>query len=87
MVSIKKDRGLTQGTVPAPAIFILCGKDDLRPGGIAYAKKLIDAGVPVKTKEYAGAEHGLLYLCSFITIQIPDVVPASSRLASGRLWY
>ena len=44
----------------APAIFILCGKDDLRPGAIAYAKKLIDAGVPVKTKEYAGAEHGFL---------------------------
>ena len=43
-----------------PAIFILCGKDDLRPGGLAYAKRLLDLAVPVKVKEYKDAEHGFL---------------------------
>ena len=43
-----------------PALFILCGKDDLRPDGIAYAKRLIDLAVSVKVKEYKEAEHGFL---------------------------
>ena len=44
----------------APALFVICGKDSLRPGCISYACKLIEAGVPVKTKEYPDAEHGFL---------------------------
>ena len=44
----------------APAIFVECGPDELKPQGIAYAKRLMDAGVPVKVKEYAGALHGFL---------------------------
>lgn len=44
----------------APAIFIECGRDDLKPQGIAYAKRLIDVAVPVKVKEYPEALHGFL---------------------------
>lgn len=44
----------------APAIIIVCGKDELKPHGVAYAKRLIDAGVTVKYKEYPEALHGFL---------------------------
>jgi len=44
----------------APAIFIECGPDELKPQGIAYAKRLIDLAVPVKVKEYPEAVHGFL---------------------------
>lgn len=43
-----------------PAIFIECGKDELKPQGIAYAKRLIGAAVPVKVREYPLALHGFL---------------------------
>lgn len=57
----------------APAIFILCGKDELRPGGIAYAKRLMDLAVPVKVKEYVDAEHG------FLEVNRPDYGPGDPR--------
>ena len=44
----------------APALFILCGKDDLLESGKIYANRLIDAGVAVKVKQYKKAEHGFL---------------------------
>lgn len=44
----------------APAIFIECGLDELKPMGIAYAKRLMDAATPVKVKEYPDALHGFL---------------------------
>lgn len=44
----------------SPALFVLCGPDELRPMGIAYAKRLIDRAVPVKIKEYPEALHGFL---------------------------
>lgn len=44
----------------APAIFVICGKDELKPMGVAYAKRLIDVAVPVKFKEYPDALHGFL---------------------------
>jgi len=44
----------------APAIFIVCGKDSLKPHGVEYAKRLIEAAVPVKFKEYPEALHGFL---------------------------
>lgn len=42
------------------AIFVICGKDELKPMGIAYAKRLIDVAVPIKIKEYSNALHGFL---------------------------
>ena len=44
----------------APAIFVVCGLDELKPQGIAYAKRLIDVAVPVRIKEYPQALHGFL---------------------------
>ncbi|HAL73821.1 MAG TPA: hypothetical protein DCM45_01860 [Clostridiales bacterium] len=44
----------------APAIIIICGQDELKPMGVAYAKHLIDCAVPVKIKEYPDALHGFL---------------------------
>lgn len=44
----------------APAIFVECGLDELKPMGVAYAKRLMDAAVPVKVKEYPKALHGFL---------------------------
>lgn len=44
----------------APAIFVECGPDELKPQGIAYAKRLIDLAVPVKIREYPEAVHGFL---------------------------
>ncbi len=56
-----------------PAIFIICGKDELKPMGIAYAKRLIDAAVPVKVKEYPNAVHG------FLEVNRPDYPPGDDR--------
>ena len=44
----------------APAIFVECGLDDLKPQGVAYAKRLMSAGVAVKIVEYPNALHGFL---------------------------
>lgn len=57
----------------APAIFVECGPDDLKPQGIAYAKRLIDLGVPVTVREFAHAEHG------FLEVNRPDYTPGDPR--------
>jgi len=44
----------------APAIIIISGQDELKPMGVAYAKRLIDCAVPVNFKEYPEALHGFL---------------------------
>lgn len=44
----------------APAIFVVCGKDDLLSEGLEYAAHLVDAGVEVHIKKYPQAEHGFL---------------------------
>lgn len=49
-----------------PAIFVTCEMDSLRMQGEAYAKKLIDCGVPVVVKRFKGALHG------FIEVNRPD---------------
>ena len=47
----------------APAVFVLCGIDELRVQGVAYAKRLIDQAVTVHVKEYPKALHGFLEVC------------------------
>lgn len=49
-----------------PAIFVLCGRDELLPHGTEYAKKLIDAGVEVAVRRYPDAFHG------FVEVNRPD---------------
>ena len=57
----------------APAVFVLCGQDELRDQGRAYAQKLIDAGVTVFSKEYPAALHG------FIEVNRPDYPAEDER--------
>jgi Esterase/lipase len=57
----------------SPALFVLCGPDELKPMGIAYAKRLIDRAVPVKIKEYPKALHG------FLEVNRPDYPAGDAR--------
>jgi len=65
----------------APAIFIECGLDELKPMGIAYAKRLIDAAVPVKVKEYPQALHG------FLEVNRPEYDPSDPRITPEQAEY
>lgn len=56
-----------------PALIVTCELDELRPQGEAYAKKLIDAGVPVMIRQYKNALHG------FIEVSRPDYFTPDER--------
>lgn len=51
------------------AAIVVCGRDELRPHGLAYAKRLADAGNTVYLQEYPNAEHG------FLEVNRPDFIP------------
>jgi acetyl esterase len=53
-------------TCMCPAIFVICGIDDLRLQGEAYAKRLIDCGIPMAIRRFEGALHG------FVEVNRPD---------------
>lgn len=42
-----------------PTLVVTAGADPLRDGGIAYADRLIKAGIPVEFHNYAGYAHGM----------------------------
>ncbi len=56
----------------APALFLICGKDSLRPQGLGYAERLKEADVPVLVREWPEAQHG------FLEVNRPDY-PADER--------
>ncbi|WP_242581723.1 alpha/beta hydrolase fold domain-containing protein [Streptomyces sp. MST-110588] len=43
---------------PPPAYVVVCDLDPLRDPGLAYARRLMDAGVPVTVRNVPGAWHG-----------------------------
>ena len=57
---------------PATIMFT-CGKDSLGPQGIAFAKRLMDNGVPVLFRKYKEALHG------FVEVNRPDYFPDDTR--------
>lgn len=65
----------------APAIFVECGPDDLKPQGIAYAKRLIDLAIPVVVREFPQAEHG------FLEVNRPDYPAGDPRQSPEQAEY
>jgi acetyl esterase len=62
-----------------PALVVVAGLDPLHDCGIAYAKALSDAGVPVSVADYADMPHGFLsfpYLCKQARPAMAAVVTA-----------
>ena len=59
-----------------PAVFITCELDSLREEGEAYAKRLIECGVPVVVKRFKGALHG------FVEVNRPDYFHEDERKSS-----
>lgn len=64
----------------APAVVIVCGKDVLKPQGVAYARRLNEVGVPAKLKEYPEAEHGFLEVNRPETVKDPRKTPEQLAL-------
>ncbi len=47
-----------------PALILVGGYDALRDDGVAYARRLIEAGVPATLVEYAGLSHGFISMAT-----------------------
>ena len=57
-----------------PAVIqFTCGNDSLGPQGVAFAKRLMDNGVPVLFRKYKEAFHG------FVEVNRPDYFPEDPR--------
>ncbi len=73
--------GMDQLAGAAPAAFVVCGRDPLRPHALRYAEALQRAGVSVQVKEYEKAEHGFLEVCRPEQKDSPINTEEQSRLA------
>jgi acetyl esterase len=68
-----------------PALILVGGYDVLRDDGVAYANRLIDAGVPATLVEYAGLSHGFINMAATLPggRLALDQVGSALRLALG----
>ncbi|HVT34126.1 MAG TPA: alpha/beta hydrolase [Nevskiaceae bacterium] len=69
-----------------PAYIITADVDPLRDDGARYARKLADAGVPVRYDNYPGMPHGFFFtpgICSSAVPAIAEIVKELRKLAKG----
>ena len=68
-----------------PALILVGGYDALRDDGIAYAERLIEAGVEATLVEYPGLSHGFINMAATLSggRLALDQVGASLRIALG----
>lgn len=64
------------------ALVITAQYDPLRDEGQAYAKRLVEAGVDVEEKEYAGMIHGFATMIGVLDQASDSLVQISNRLKS-----
>jgi acetyl esterase len=63
-----------------PAYVMVAEYDPLRDEGIAYAKKLEEAGIPVKLKVYDDQAHGFFQMFNFITTANDAIADAAREM-------
>jgi len=68
-----------------PALILVGGYDAVRDDGVAYAERLMEAGVPVTLVEYPGLSHGFVSMAATLAggRLALDQVGAALRLAIG----
>jgi acetyl esterase len=69
----------------APALILVGGYDTLRDDGVAYAKRLIEAGVEATLVEYSGLSHGFINMAATLPggRLALDQVGSALRIALG----
>jgi acetyl esterase len=60
-----------------PALVAVCEYDPLRDEGVAYARRLAKAGVPVRLLEYPGMIHGFVRMAT-ITSRTQELLDQSA---------
>lgn len=66
-----------------PALVLTAEYDPLRDEGLAYAKRLQDAGVPVTIRDYEGLIHGFLMMSACLPQVKPIIQEAAADLRSA----
>lgn len=63
-----------------PALILTADIDPLRDDGARYARKLADAGVPVKYVNYSGMPHGFLFMPRICSAALEGIAEISRQI-------
>lgn len=72
-----------------PALIVVAGFDPLHDEGVLYARRLIDAGVPVTLSSYRGQIHGFYAMTRFLSdarraqVEVADAIIRATRPEQG----